>query len=459
MGDDPSQAILEYVRGESRRLVEEVRRILRMPSVSATGEGIEETAGYLAEWIRERLGGQVTLLRYGGHPIVYGLVKGSGGGKVVFYNMYDVQPPEPLDAWEAPPFEARILGDRIIARGAYNTKAGLMSMLLGLEAYLSVRGELPVDVAIVFEGEEELGSPSMPKFIEDKGGELRGSEMVYFAFPTERVPGKPAIILGNKGIVFVELKCRTSEYDVHSSFSRGLYNPAAVLARIVSHLIDPFEGPSIPWLDEKALTPTEEDLEYLDDLMEAFPAEELLKIYGVKEPRLRDRDWYIAVYFKPTVNVDGFTSGYTGPGTKTITPAEARVRLDFRLVPGIEPDDVVEGLRNLIRRLGLDGLVEVSVHDAYTWSKTSPKSRAVERAREAYRRMGIKPYIVPMIPGSAPSYLFTRILGIPMIDTAPGHGGRAHAPNEYITVESIPSMTAYTALLLDTFTERQDQRA
>ncbi|MCE4612457.1 MAG: M20/M25/M40 family metallo-hydrolase [Desulfurococcales archaeon] len=445
--------ILAYVKGERDRLVEEVRKLLRMPSVSATGEGIEDTASYLAEWIRERLGGQATLLRYSGHPIVYGRVKGSGEARVVFYNMYDVQPPEPLEYWDSPPFEARIVGDRIIARGAYNTKAGLMSMLLGLEAYQKLYGDLPVTVTIVFEGEEELGSPSMPRFVEDKGGELKGSEMVYFAFPSERVPGKPAIVLGNKGIVFLELRSRVSKYDVHSSFSRGLYNPAAVLARIISHLIDPLEGPRLPWLEEKTVTPTEEDLRYLEDIMEAYPAEDLLELYGVHRPRLGGREWYIAVYFKPTVNVDGFQSGHTGPGTKTITPAEAVAKIDFRLVPNIEPEDVIEGVKELIRRLGLEGLVEVGVHDAYTWSKTSPRSKAVERARRAYQAMGVRPYIVPMIPGSAPSYLFTRKLGIPMIDTAPGHGGRAHAPNEYITVESIPSMTAYTAILVDTFME------
>ncbi len=240
--DERTRRILEYVLRERDRLVEEVRRLLRMPSISATGEGVEEVASYLAEWVKERLGGTATLLRYGGHPIMYGRVGGSTGRKIVFYNMYDVQPPEPLDEWEAPPFEARIVGDRIIARGAYNTKAGLMSMLLGLEAYMNLYGDPPLDVYIVFEGEEELGSPSLPKFIEDKGEELKGAEMVYFAFPTERIPGKPAIVLGNKGIVFMEIRCKTSKYDVHSSFSRGLYNPAAILARIVSHLIDPLEA-------------------------------------------------------------------------------------------------------------------------------------------------------------------------------------------------------------------------
>ncbi len=448
-----SQDIMGYVKSRREELVEEVRSFLRMPSVSATGEGVRDVASYLASWIKERLGGDAELLEYGGHPIVYGRVRGGSDRKIVFYNMYDVQPVDPLDEWIAPPFEAKIVEGKIIARGAYNTKAGLMSMLLGLEAYQEVFGDPPIDVYIVFEGEEELGSPSMPKFVEDKGGELRGAEMVYFAFPSERVRGKPAIVLGNKGIVFVELRCRISKYDVHSSFSRGLYNPSAVLAKVVSHLIDPLEGPKLPWLEDKTVTPSKEDLEFLDDIMEAYPAEDLLESYGVFRPRLSGREWYIAVYFKPTVNVDGFTSGYTGPGTKTITPAEARVRLDFRLVPEIEPEDVIRGLQETLDRLGLSGLVEIEVLDSYTWSKTDPRSPAVKRALKAYRAMNLEPKIIPMIPGSAPSYLFTRKLGIPMIDTAPGHGGRAHAPNEYITVDSIPSMTAYTALLLSTFRE------
>jgi acetylornithine deacetylase/succinyl-diaminopimelate desuccinylase-like protein len=441
-------SIRRYVELNQGLLVEEVRRLLRMPSVSGTGEGIVETAGYLRDWLRERVGARVQLLSYGGHPIVYGRLDVGAPRTVIVYNMYDVQPVEPLDEWESPPFEASIVGDRIIARGAYNTKGALMSCLLGIEAFLKVGREPPVNLVFVLEGEEELGSPSMPKFVEDKGGELRGADLAYFAIPSERVRGKPTIVLGNKGIVFVELKVKTSKYDVHSSFSRGLYNPAAILARIASELIDPLGGPRVQWLEDKTIMPTSEDLEYLNDIMEASPREELLNLYGVREARLKDVDWYIAVYFKPTVNIDGFTSGYTGPGTKTITPAEATMRLDFRLVPNVEPEDVVRGLKELIERLGLSKHVELEVHDAYTWSKTNPKHPMVRRAVEAYEELNLKPYIIPILPGSAPSYLFTRKLGVPFIATAPGHGGRAHAPNEYITVDTIPKITLYTATLL-----------
>ncbi len=445
--EDLKSRILGEVSRRKDELVEEVRRLLRMPSISGSGEGIKETASYLRDWISERIGAQITLLSYGGHPIIYGKLDVGAEKTVILYNMYDVQPVEPLELWESPPFEARVVGDRIIARGAFNTKGALMSSLLGIEI-LARMDKLPVNVIFALEGEEELGSPSMPKFVEDKFSELRRANLVYFAFPSERVRGKPTIVLGNKGIVFVELRCRVSRYDVHSSYSRGLYNPAATLARIASHLVDPLEGPRIPWLEEKAIGPTEEDLKYLRDLEEASPAEELLELYGVSRPRLRGREWYIAVYFKPTVNIDGFSSGYTGPGTKTITPSEAVMRLDFRLVPNIEPEDVIRGLEDLVRRLGLSDLVEISVKDAYTWSKTDPRSPYVEAAKRVYSDIGMKSYIIPILPGSAPSYLFTRRIGIPMVATGPGHGGRAHAPNEYITIDTIPGIASYTALYM-----------
>ncbi len=447
MSRDLRLTIDDIVSRKKEEMVEEVRKLLRMPSISGSGEGIEETASYLKEWLEKRLGTSVSLLRYGGHPIVYGKLDVGAEKTVIVYNMYDVQPVEPLDLWEAPPFEARIVGDRIIARGAFNTKGALMSSLLGIEI-LAGMNKLPVNIIFALEGEEELGSPSMPKLVEDKLPELGKADLVYFAFPSERVRGRPTIVLGNKGMVFIELRCRVSKYDVHSSYSRGLYNPAAVLAGIASHLIDPIEGPKIPWLEDRAIGPTEEDLRYLRDIEEASPLEELLQLYGIQRSRLRGRDWYIAVHFKPTVNIDGFSSGYTGPGTKTITPGEAVMRLDFRLVPNIEPEDVIEGLKDLVGRLGLSDLVEIKVMDSYTWSKTDPRSPYVDAAKRSYEAMGFKPYIIPILPGSAPSYLFTRKIGIPVIATGPGHGGRAHAPNEYITIDTIPNIARYTAYFL-----------
>jgi len=279
--------IKNYVESNNQYFINEVRSFLQIPSISGTGEGIKETVSFLAKWIKDKFNAEVNLLSYVKHPIIYAKLKGKSNKKVIFYNMYDVQPVEPLELWESPPFEARIVGDKIIARGAYNTKGALMSCLLGILSFIELENELPFEIILVLEGEEELGSPSMPKFVEDKYNELKDSIMCYFAFPSERVLGKPSIVLGNKGIVFLEIKTKTSKYDVHSSLSRGFINPVAVISSIISHLIDPIEGPKIPWLDEKAISPTEEDLRYLNDIKESSPLEEIMEIYGIKDSRIK----------------------------------------------------------------------------------------------------------------------------------------------------------------------------
>ena len=436
------------------KLIDEVREFLRMPSISGTGEGIEETASFLRDFIIDRVKGDAELRRYGGHPIVYGYLDSERGESMIYYNMYDVQPVEPLDEWIQPPFEARIVEDKIIARGAYNTKGALLSGLLGIEYYRKYHGSLPLNIHFILEGEEELGSPSMPKLIEDVGDELRGASFQYFAIPTEAIRGKPRVILGNKGIIFIEARVKTSKYDVHSSLGRGIYNPAVILAKLASSLIDPLEGPIVDWLNEDVESPSEVDVKYLDDIIEASPFEVVMELYGIKEARLRDRDLYIQVYFKPNINIDGFTSGYTGAGTKTIVPSEGVLRIDFRLVPNMDPGRVYERFLRHIRELGLDRFIEVKLCDMYPWSKSDPDGRAAKAAREAYLHLGLRPYTIPILPGSAPTYLFTRELGVESIAAGPGHGGRAHAPNEYITIDTIPGIAKYTVALMLSYASR-----
>ncbi|RLE70281.1 MAG: hypothetical protein DRJ43_02400, partial [Thermoprotei archaeon] len=184
--------VLRLIRDRWPRYLEEVREFLRMPSISATGEGIEETASYLEEWLRERLGAKATLLRYGGHPIVYGHLNENSPYTLILYSMYDVQPVDPIDQWTSHPFNAEIVEGRIVARGAVNTKAPLMSMLLGVEALRDSVG-IPVNLVFVLEGEEELGSPSMPKLIEDRRRELSAADGAAFIIATEHERGKPLV--------------------------------------------------------------------------------------------------------------------------------------------------------------------------------------------------------------------------------------------------------------------------
>ena len=432
----------EIDRLESK-LIEEVREFLRQPSISATGEGIEDTARFLRDFIVDRLGGEAELLRFGGHPVVYGSA-GEDGYSGIYYGMYDVQPVEPLDKWIAPPFEARIVEDMIIARGAFNTKGALMSTLLGLEQYKKVYGKLPMKILFIIEGEEELGSPSMPKAVEARKEELGKAATTLFTIPTEFIRGKPSIILGNKGIIFIDLKVRTSEYDVHSSYARGLYNPAVILAKIVESLIDPLEGPKPDWLYTDFREPTDEELKYIDDIIEAMPPQHLQEAYGIY--RFRFKDIYRLVkeiIFYPSINVDGFCSGYCGEGTKTIVPNEGILKIDFRLVPDMKPETIYKKFVEHVEELGLKEHVDIILKDSYTWSQTSPDSLSTQTAKKSLETLGLDPKIVYRLPGSAPMYLFTQELGIDVVSVGPGHGGRAHAPNEFITVDTIPKTAKF----------------
>ncbi len=434
---------LEEVRSEEARLIEEVREFLRMPSISATGEGIEETARFLRDFIIDRLGGEADLRRYGGHPVVYGRI--GSGEKGIYYGMYDVQPVEPLDEWIAPPFEARIVEDRIIARGAFNTKGALMSSLLGLEKYIKSFGEPPGEIHFIIEGEEELGSPSMPKAVEDLKDVLSGARTALFTIPSEFRRGVPSIILGNKGIIYIDLYVKTSKYDIHSSYSRGIVNPAAVLTRIASELIDPLGGPKPDWLYKGFREPTQGELATIDEIMEALPPGRVIEEYGVERVRIDDRRRLVEeIFFHPTVNIDGFCSGYCGEGTKTIIPHDARMKIDFRLVPDMVPEEIVEEFKKMVRDLGLGDLVEIDVRDMYPWSQTPLDSPSTRAAEEVYRDMGLTPKRVLRLPGSAPMYLFTQVLCVDIVSTGPGNGGRAHAPNEYITLDTVWKTAFYT---------------
>ena len=432
--------------------LEDTRRVLRQPSISGSGEGIRECALLIKEYL-SKLGADVRLLEYGGHPIVYGRIKGGGDCKpLIMYSMYDVQPPDPIDAWIAPPFEARIVGDQLIARGAYNTKGPLMAFITAVRTLLNTISELPMDIIFVIEGEEEIGSPSMPKLVEDKGKELSEAGLVLFPEMSENEKGIPAISLGNKGIVFLELRVHNADLDIHSSLAQGIVSPVARLIHALSILVGPEGEVLVKELYDDVISPTDEDLRYLKDIMEFFDINELVKLYNIRKLRYAGEELYKVVFFHPSINIDGLIAGYMGPGTKTILPAEARARIDIRLVPNMSCDKVVDILKKHLERHGF-GDIEVIVHDMYEWSKTDPRHPAVGLAKEVYELLGFSPKIIPMMPGSAPFYVFSRRLSLPVIATGLGYGARAHAPNEFITVSGLKRCIKYMALFIMKYPE------
>lgn len=426
----------------------EVRDFLRMPSISPTGEGIEETARFLRDFLHERLGCEGTLLRYGGNPIVYGHMDNGSDRTLVLYNMYDVLTVEPLSEWVSPPFGAEIIGGRIINRGALNTKAPLMCMLLGVEALRDASGRLPVNLIFVLEGEEETGSRSMVSLIEDKGDELRRAQAGYFMMPTEGTKGKPQVMLGKKGIMYAELRIKVSQYDAHGSFVQLHHNPLEIASNLVASLKDKDGNIVADWLYDDVVTPEPDDLKYLPELMEAFDLNEVITSYGIKRTRKTGRDAYIEVFYKPAINIDGVIGGYTGEGTKTITPAEVKMKMDFRLVPNMTPKGTLNRFMRHLEENGFKEWVDIKLYHNYDWSKTSPDANIARAAHQAFVDMGMKSYTMTLAQGSAPEYLFTKRLGIPIVTAAPGYGGRIHAPNEFIEVDAVRKMIEYMTPLI-----------
>ncbi|MCD6509373.1 MAG: M20/M25/M40 family metallo-hydrolase [Thermoprotei archaeon] len=440
-----SMKIIKYIEENFNEYLEGTRRFLMQPSISGSEEGIIECADMLKE-ISEELGVKVTLLRYGGHPIVYGKLKGNSKGKpLICYGMYDVQPPEPLEAWIAPPFETRIVDGKLIARGAINTKGPLMAFIYGVKSVLEIEGEVPVDIIFAIEGEEEIGSPSIPKFVEDKKDELSNAGLTYFHTMSENAKGVPAIRLGNKGIVFMELSIKNSDYDVHSSLAQGIVSPVARLVHALSTMVGVNGEILLKELYEDVRVPSEKDIKYMEDIMEYFDMAELIKLYNIRRLRYEGEELYKVIFFQPSINIDGISAGYMGLGTKTILPAEARI--DIRLVPDMESDKVVDVIKAHLKTHGFED-IEVKVLDKYEWSKTDPDNPAVKVAVEAHRELGYDPKVIPMMSGSAPFYAFSRKLKLPVIATGLGYGARAHAPNEFITVDGLKRSIKYAAVFL-----------
>lgn len=444
---------LSLIENRWEKYLEEVRNFLRMPSISPTGEGIDETACFLRDFLNERLDSESVLLRYGGHPIVYSVMNNGSDKTLILYNMYDVLPVEPLDEWVSPPFEANIIEDKIIARGAVNTKAPLMSMLLGIEALKDAFDRLPINLCFVLEGEEEIGSSSMYKFVQEKKEELMRAQAGYFMYPSEGTKDKPQIILGKKGIIYLELNIKTSKYDAHGSYVQLHHNPIEIASNIISTLKDRNGDILVKWLFDDVVTPSKNDLKYLPELMAAFDLNEVIRTYGIKKIRGLIKDLYVEVFFKPSINIDGIVGGYVMEGAKTITPAEVKIKMDFRLVPNMTPEGTLHRFMEHLEENGFKEWVDIKLFHNYDWSRTSPEAHIVKAARQAFLDLGMNPYIVTTAAGSAPEYLFTKKLKLPIITAAPGYGGRIHAPNEFIEVAGIRKMMEYMIPLIKNWTK------
>jgi acetylornithine deacetylase/succinyl-diaminopimelate desuccinylase-like protein len=430
---------------------ENLRRWLRQPSISAENVGIRQ----MAEMLRgdlQRIGfKEAELVPTSGHPGVWGYYDAGTDRTLAVYMMYDVQPVE-AEGWQVPAFEASLvdhrLGRVVMARGATNQKGPQRAFLNAVEAIIRTTGSLPVNLMIVAEGEEELGSPHIGEIIDRYEARLRTAAGVLFPSNGQGADGRVGMSLGVKGIVYFELEARGGEHggpqeaEVHGSLKALVDSPVWRLTQALASLTTP-DGNTIvvPGYYDAIRAPSDEEQRLAAGMLAEWRTREPLQRQTLGVARwidgLEGEASLMRGYFGTTLNINGIWSGYTGPGTKTILPHIATAKVDSRLVPNQTPE---EALRLIRAHLDAEGFTDIAIRrlGGYPPAQTSVEAPLVQAAIAAYNKHGLTPGVAPRTFGSAPYHVFTERLRLPMISGGIGHGSGAHAPNEYMVLEPAP---------------------
>jgi acetylornithine deacetylase/succinyl-diaminopimelate desuccinylase-like protein len=429
----PFEKLDAHVRAHTREYVDELKELVRLPTVSAHGTAIDETAAMVLARAK-RAGVAAEALRVtGGPPTIVGEI-GKGERTLLVYDHYDVQPPDPLDEWTTPPFQPTETAGKLFGRGVSDNKGNLMARLQAIEAYRATVGELPLRVRVLFEGEEEIGSEHLSEFVRAHDERLKADGCIWEAGYKDAA-GRPTISLGLKGIAYFEFRVRGAKSDVHSSQGTIIPNPAWRLVWALSTLKDADDRITIDGLMDHVRAPSAEDVALLEKL--PFDEDETKRIHGIDSfvRGLSGTPMKLKHFFEPTCTICGLTSGYSGPGSKTVLPAVASAKLDFRLVPDLEPKLVGQLLRAHLDKRGFSDIEITPFHGERPsrWPNTSTVAQAaIAACADTY---GTEPVIYPLMVGSGPMSQVCDELGIPVVGFGAGNAASAnHAPNENIAI-------------------------
>lgn len=433
---------LSYSRQQSSRFHAELESFLRIPSVSARTEHDADTRA-AAAWLADQIsaaGLASRVIDTPGHPVVLGEWREAGpdAPTLLIYGHYDVQPAEPLELWTSPPFEPEVRDGRIYARGSADDKGQLHMHVKALESWLKGAGRLPVNVVMVAEGEEEVGSPNLLPFVEEWAEQL-ACDAVVISDSAMFDEGLPSLLFSLRGLAYVEVRVRTAAGDLHSgAYGGAIANPATALSRMIATLHDDAGRIAVPGFYDSVKEWDDQTREAIRDL--PFDEEKFQR--GVGATALSGEAGYSTLerlWIRPTCEVNGFLSGYTGEGAKTVLPAEAMAKISFRLVPDQEPGRVARLLEEHLMGVAPAGVsVEVTeLHGGHPWraDPEGPLFEAAARALEA--AFGARPVLVGE-GGSIPIVGdFERVLEAPALLVGFALPGcNMHAPDEWFTVEN-----------------------
>jgi acetylornithine deacetylase/succinyl-diaminopimelate desuccinylase-like protein len=449
------QKLEQFFQSNSTRIRQELYDFLRIPSVSARSDHNADTAR-AANWLADKMraaGLETEVHATPGHPIVVGRYNGAGPAAPTFliYGHYDVQPAEPLELWTTPPFEPAVRDGRIYARGSVDDKGQLFLHVKALEAHMKVRGGLPVNIILLAEGEEEVGSANLSPFVEKHAASLR-CDGVAISDSSMFAPGQPSILSSLRGLAYFQIDVTGPASDLHSGIYGGaVMNPATALARIVASfhdaegrvLIGGFYDAVRPWSEsERAAIRTLgfSDATFLHEVGAA-------ELFGEKGFSTPERVWT-----RPTCEVNGLLSGYTGEGAKTVLPSRAMAKVSCRLVPDQTPEEIGRLMRAHVAKHTPPGVrVEITqLHGGKPW-KAELDGPLYDAARSALRKAFDREPVITGEGGSIPVVGdFTRVLGAPVLLVGFGlPGENAHAPDEWMSEENFEKGMRMAAYLWD----------
>jgi len=450
----------QYLTQHEARNEEELFDFLRIPSVSAQPQHNADTRR-AAEWVKQSLeqaGLVASVHETGGHPAVIGEYRGAGekAPTVLVYGHYDVQPPEPLDLWTSPAFEPQVRNGKIFARGSVDDKGQLFLHIKALQAHLATRGTLPCNVIVLAEGEEEVGSEHLAAFVE-KHRQLLACDAVVISDSSMFAEGQPSILSSLRGLAYFQIDVQGPSSDLHSGIYGGaVVNPATALARIIASFHDANGRVAVEGFYD-AISPFDRGV---IDGMRALPFSDDRLLHEVGASALGGEQGYTTLerlWTRPTCEINGLLSGYTGEGAKTVLPAKAMAKVSCRLVPDQDPTTVEQLFKTHIAKVAPAGVsvTVTALHGGRPWRADihGPIFDAARRALHA--AFGKEPVIVGE-GGSIPVVGdFQRVLGAPVLLVGFGlPGENAHAPDEWMSVENFRLGTKAIAALWDEYAKQ-----
>lgn len=424
---------LGFIEKNIDEAVADLKEIARIPSVAAKNEGLDETAELLQKKL-SALGLDANIHEISGAPVVTGYLDVGAKRTLMFYDHYDVQPAEPFDLWETPPFEPDIRNGRIYARGVADNKGDTISRIWALKAYFETGTDLPVNIKFVIEGEEEIGSVNFPEFVE-KNKDFMKADGGIWEFGGEGYDGTQEAWLGLKGIFYVQLEISLLTRDVHSSMGCVLPSAPQRLVEALGSLKDADHRIQIEGFYDGIKPLTDAEWKAIDKI--ELHEGDIKKNYGVSQfiNDLKGRDFKEAYYNAPTCTICGLTCGYQGEGSMTVLPAKASAKIDFRLVEGMHPEDIKGKFRKHLDDRGFSD-INFLWYEGYPAAKTPVDHPFVDVVRRANAKVFDDLKVHPTSPGSGPLYLFKDY--VPMVSIGVSDfDSKGHSPNESIKLENL----------------------